>query len=336
MKKSTLPKVSILVAARNEAANIGRCIDSLLRLEYPIEQLEILIGDDASEDQTAEIIKYFALQNPHIQLISIRGNIHQQKGKSNVLAQLALKASGEYLFFTDADIAVPPTWIRAMLEAFDEQDGIISGCTNIEGTHWLSRFQAIEWLNAQATITWLSERNIPVTGVGNNMAVRQEAYRQVGGYENLPFSITEDYQLFRVILEKGWQFKNLYTTEVLAASQPMLSLKALMIQRKRWLYGALRAQWYLQGVFYAQALFLPLFLAVWLLSGYAFALSLLATKLLVESVLIGRAIVKIGQHHLLKWLPIFEIYYVFLNFAMLIYYYLPVPTQWKGRHYEHL
>lgn len=336
MKTATLPHISILVAARNEAPRIGRCLDALAQLNYPTDKLQILVGDDASEDETATVVADYTRLYPHIQLIRIQTRIAQQRGKSNVLAQLAQVASGEYLFFTDADIAVPSQWLLEMLAYFNEKTAIVSGCTTIVGHNWLARFQAIEWLNAQASITWLARRKLPVTGVGNNMAVRTDAYRSIGGYESLPFSITEDYQLFRELLRNGWDFDNVYHPAVLAESEAMQTLQDLMRQRKRWLQGALQAQWYLQALFYGQALFLPcLLLLTWGLGPTVALLGWLG-KIGIESIIMGRALRQIRRQSLLKWLPLFGIYYVFLNFAMLINYYLPTPTQWKGRQYSNL
>ncbi|WP_262489953.1 glycosyltransferase [Hymenobacter sp. AT01-02] len=66
------PRVSILIAARNEEATIERCLTALSRLNYPPEQLEILIGDDASTDNTAAIVAAFIANKPQFRLLSIR------------------------------------------------------------------------------------------------------------------------------------------------------------------------------------------------------------------------------------------------------------------------
>ena len=63
--------VTVLVPARNEEANISKCLDSLLNQNYPSDKLEIVVIDDDSEDSTAEIVNDYAAQHSIIRLISL-------------------------------------------------------------------------------------------------------------------------------------------------------------------------------------------------------------------------------------------------------------------------
>ena len=101
-----LPRVSILIAARDEEAALPRCLASLRALQYPAELLEILVGDDASTDGTAAVAEA-AMQGfgGHFRVVPIIGNMGQARGKANVLAHLAHAAATDYFFITDADIS---------------------------------------------------------------------------------------------------------------------------------------------------------------------------------------------------------------------------------------
>jgi cellulose synthase/poly-beta-1,6-N-acetylglucosamine synthase-like glycosyltransferase len=66
-----LPHISIWVACRNEEDNIAGCLNSLLQLDYPVNRIQILVGNDQSTDKTAEIVLQFTQEHPHIQLINI-------------------------------------------------------------------------------------------------------------------------------------------------------------------------------------------------------------------------------------------------------------------------
>ena len=59
IENSPLPKVSILIAAKDEEANVARCLNSLLKLSYPLDKMEILIGNDASEDKTLMLLRQY-------------------------------------------------------------------------------------------------------------------------------------------------------------------------------------------------------------------------------------------------------------------------------------
>ena len=109
-----LPRISIFIAARNEEAALPRCLASVRALSYPAHLLEVLVGDDASTDRTRAVTEA-AMQGfaGHFQVVTITDTLGQARGKANVLAHLAHLATTDYWLLTDADIAVPPTWVAA-------------------------------------------------------------------------------------------------------------------------------------------------------------------------------------------------------------------------------
>lgn len=327
-----MKKVSILIAARNEADNILSCLQSVAALKYPSEHLQVLIGDDASEDITAALIDEFIRDKPHFNRIEIRPATALLKGKTNVLAQLAQRANGEFLFFTDADIEVPAGWIENMLPYFKSKVGIVTGITSIKGGGFLGLMQALEWLFYLSFMRFFSLFGMPVTAMGNNMAVSRQAYNAVGGYEKVGFSVTEDYALFRAVLAKGFQFVQLFDRRVLTLSKPIPTYAQLLIQRKRWMYGAISLPWGQRIGVYVNALFLPFMLilgivlpkvAFWILFFYILWVCTWLVSLLNW----------LQQPQLFIGVPFFWLYHVFTNFAMLINFYARKNTVWKGREY---
>lgn len=139
-------EVSVLLAARNEEHNIKKCLQSLSELDFPINKIEILIGDDDSDDQTAEIIQSFILDKPQFVYFRISENVSGLKGKANVLAQLSKKAQGKYFLYCDADITVPVTWVSSMLSHFEGNTGVVVGLTRMKKINLLSDFLSLEWL----------------------------------------------------------------------------------------------------------------------------------------------------------------------------------------------
>ena len=92
-----LPSLSIIVPARNEAANLRRLLPTLTNLVYPGE-IELIVVDDSSTDQTALIAQSFGAQVVHLD-----GLPSGWSGKTHACHQGALAAKGEWLLFTDAD-----------------------------------------------------------------------------------------------------------------------------------------------------------------------------------------------------------------------------------------
>ncbi|MFD1139851.1 glycosyltransferase [Larkinella insperata] len=325
---------SILIAARNEETTILHCLQAVERLRYPPDRFEVLIGNDQSEDQTGALVTNFIRDKPHFRLVSITERVGQQAGKANVLAQLAHHARGAVLLFTDADCEVPPDWIQGMLRPFrDEKTGILTGCTQILGRNGFEKLQAVDWFYGQYLIKQLTDLGIPVTAMGNNMAVRRTAYDAVGGYESLPFSIVEDYQLFTEVVGQRFFFAQRFDREVLATTRPLPTVQSWLHQRKRWMMGALQLPAYFIVLFCLQLLFYPflLFLAFWLPGT---ALILWGVKFGVQSAQLLWILNRFRRWDLLPYLIGYEFYLHIGYFVSLVYYLLPTQVVWKGRTYS--
>ena len=324
--------ISILIAARNEEANILACLEAVARLDWPAGDLEVWIGNDQSEDGTAALVAEFIRDKPHFHLLDITANAGTARGKSNVLAQLAARATGDYFFFTDADVRVPPSWIRAMLAAWGRRVGIVNGVTLVAGEGLAARLQAIEWTYALSLMRRFAARKIPITAMGNNMMTTREAYLSTGGYQRLSFSITEDYQLFRHILTRGFGFRQAFEPGVLAFTAPAESLRHLLQQRKRWMTGAMQLPWYQKLFVFAEALLVPALVALCFYNPLvAMGLFVLRAALIVGEVY--GALRTLGQPGRFRDVWPYLPYHFLIVTANVLYYLLPVPVVWKGRKY---
>ncbi|MCU0416826.1 MAG: glycosyltransferase [Cytophagaceae bacterium] len=326
------PQVSILVAARNEEDTIGSCLQALTQVDYPSHLLTIYIGNDQSTDGTSSIVEQWQQRNPSIRLIQITENIGTARGKANVLAQLAKATTAPYLFITDADIQVPTTWVRSMLAAFKEGDGIVSGSTIVEGNGFLAQVQKMDWSYAFGMVYVVSEKGFPVSAVGNNMCIRRTAYEATGGYEALSFSITEDLELFLATLKKGFGYRQLMQADVVAISRPQASWRNLLHQRKRWLTGALRVPPILLFFLVLQALFFPMLLAL-LYWKPGVAVVFYSTKTLLQYGFLYDVYRRIQRRFKLRDIVYFEGYSYLFPLVLIGYQLWPGKIEWKGRTY---
>lgn len=106
--------VSILIPARNEATNIGNILSDLKQM--PDKSIgEIIVFDDLSEDDTAEIVLKHALEDPRLRLIRSSSLPEGWVGKSHGCHHLAQEAKGDYLLFLDADVRVQPAFVDRAL-----------------------------------------------------------------------------------------------------------------------------------------------------------------------------------------------------------------------------
>jgi cellulose synthase/poly-beta-1,6-N-acetylglucosamine synthase-like glycosyltransferase len=333
MSLTLSPFISILVAVRNEEATILRCLQALDKLEYPTKRLEVLIGDDASEDNTALLIKEFMADKPHFHYFLIDRNLGKARGKANVLAQLAHQSEGDYLFFTDADVQVSPEWLESISFFTDKQVGVLNGCTLVEGKHLFEQMQCLDWALMQELIYILAQFRVPLTAMGNNMAVSREAYEAAGGYENLSFSLTEDFALFQAIVTKGFDFKNDSSEERVAYTLGVQKISEWLQQRKRWMQGAVRLPWYLVSLLFIQALFLPILL-VMSYFNVRLALGIGVLSVVTQGVVLARVLSRAGRIDLLKYFLFYQIFSWIMGVCVVFYYLLPVKIKWKGRTYS--
>lgn len=327
-----LPKVSILIAARDEARNIVRCLQAIDSQNYPRQKLQILIGDDDSTDGTAALVQGFIKGKPHFRLLPIRTQLAGLQGKTNVLAQLAHEADGAFLLITDADVCLPATWVAAMLAQFGPHTGVVTGVTTVGGQDLFARMQALDWVVNIYAAHRFSERGIPITAIGNNMAVTREAYEATGGYEKVGFSLTEDFALFMEIVRRGYGFRNLFQADVLAVSQPVDTWRQLFRQRKRWMTGAFQLQWFIVLGLVLQAFYVPVMLMV-MFFNWKISLSIIVLKWLCHMVFVRFVFNKIRQRTSFIELLVFEWYSEFMNFLYLMHYCFSAKTHWKGRQY---
>jgi cellulose synthase/poly-beta-1,6-N-acetylglucosamine synthase-like glycosyltransferase len=332
IERKEWPMISVLVAARNEEHSIIRCLEALANQDYPTGNIEILIGNDQSEDQTHDTVAAFIKDKPQFKLFHIEEEWGSAAAKANVLAQLAHQAKGSYFLFTDADIQVNPEWARTMVTASHTTTGVATGVTLVEGYKVFDKLQAIDWCYAMAMIKVLEQQGKPVTAMGNNMIVHREAYFATGGYEQLPPSIVEDLQLFQHIIKKGWGFQQHYDRSVAALSLPVPGFGAWMQQRKRWMKGAMQLSWPLRLSLFSQVAVYPLLLLLFIWYPWA-GLLIFAAKALVQWLTIDEALRRLDRRDLRKYVVWYELYTPLMYLTLVVYYFMPTQTLWKGRKY---
>lgn len=326
------PRISILIAARNEEININSCLKAVLTQAFPSEQYEVWVGDDNSTDQTADIIKELQQLHSNLYLLPIDKNSSGLVGKANVLSQLAAVAGGEILLITDADVVVPYTWVKSYSTQFNDATHMISAVVALTGTSIFAKLQNADWLNYMAKCNISSNNGQPVTAVGCNMGIRASTYRAIGGYERIPFSITEDYELFRAVMSAGYSFKNLLDQDVLAFTNPVESFQELLKQRRRWLTGSFRQNWRYILAFNLNCLLLPSLILLAFMVNPLIPFGILIIKW-ARKILFLRGVFNKLKIKLNIGIVLFTPYEMLCNVVFMFFQFIPSPVEWKGRKY---
>lgn len=327
-------KVSILLAVRNEEANLLRCLNALNSLNFNHNNLEILIGNDDSSDNSESIINSFIHDKPQFKLLNISRSTSVAKGKANVLAQLAQIANGDYFFITDADIEVQPDWISAMLAHVGENTGIVTGYTEVEGNFLLAKLQNLDWTFAQALMKIFFDSNKPLTAMGNNMLVTKEAYLATGGYETIPFSITEDYALFKKVQYLDFECVQVVNNHVKVKTLALNKFSEVINQRKRWLLGIINSlPWYLASLLFIQIMYIPM-LCYLAFTNPGYLIYAFWVKLIIQSLFFTIISKSIKSKISIISFLLFDFYSFYLSISTVISLIIFSTVVWKGREYD--
>ncbi len=333
IKEEEYPSATVIVAARNEEKIILRCLRSLDKLIYPDGKLEIILVDDNSADATGKIIDEFIAGKNKFKKIVTKKEIGRLKGKTNALATALEIASGEIILTTDADCAVLPTWAYTTASYYQKDVAVVNGFTTQEASNSFSGMQSIDFIYLLSVAAGAINLNFPISCIGNNMSFRRQAYKEVGGYENLPFSVTEDFNLLKAISElKKYKIIFPLNWENLVTSLPCGDFKSLYRQKKRWSVGGLGIPF--RGYFVLVLGFItnlcvfisPLFFsAVWLY--------LAVFKVAIDYFFLFPVHSSLGVRKNLKYFLTFEVYYTLYVVAIPFILSFSRKVIWKGREY---
>jgi chlorobactene glucosyltransferase len=198
-------RVSAIIAARNEEANIARCVRSLANQR---RTREIIVADDNSEDRTGAILEDLKHEIPQLQSIRLEALPAGWLGKAYALATAAKRAQGEWLLFTDADTEHLPGSLATLLErASSRQVDLLSLSPGQQTSTWWEK-ALIPLVYVRLTRLYrFEEVNDPHSAAaaanGQYILIRRMAYERVGGHEAVRSSILEDVELARLVKASG-------------------------------------------------------------------------------------------------------------------------------------
>jgi chlorobactene glucosyltransferase len=213
------PTVSILVPARNEERCIGGCIQSLLEQDYPL--YEVIALDDQSNDGTLAILEQIASSQPRLKVLAGTPPPEGMLGKNWACAQLAYQSQADLLLFTDADTVFKPQSLRLIVSMMlCQQADLLTGFPRQRVHTWGERLLVpfFSWAVLCFIPLWLAYRlRVPAlsSAVGQMMLFRREAYRKIGGHENLGTVIVEDLVLARRIKAAGLHWRVMNVTDLI-------------------------------------------------------------------------------------------------------------------------
>ncbi len=206
--RSPLSLVSVIVPARDEERNIGRCVEALLAQTYP--SLEIIVVDDNSTDSTPQILSALSRDDQRLRIVPGRPLPSGWAGKPHALSQGADQARGAWLCFVDADTFAAPQLIASTLAVAEQQNVDLLSILTAQTLQTFWERVLLPLVFTAISVGYPGERvNDPdqpdAIANGQFILIRRETYESVGRHAAIRDSIVEDRDLARMVKNQGYR-----------------------------------------------------------------------------------------------------------------------------------
>ncbi|MFH1125645.1 MAG: glycosyltransferase family 2 protein [Candidatus Altiarchaeota archaeon] len=234
IKNNELPYVTIQLPTYNESV-VLRCAESCLRMSYPKNRYEIIIGDDSTDPEVSKLIDEFSSRHSDMVKVTRRGtNTGFKPGNLNYMLK---HSKGDILVIFDSDFTAPKDFLRRIVQPFLEDDKVagvqVEWDFMNEKTNYISKLSStllvfyytiIVPINSMAGVPFL---------FGSGEAVRKDVLLKLGGWNES--SRTEDTEYSVRLFKEGYTIR--YLSDLKVNGEVPYTLNGLMSQQKRWAFG---------------------------------------------------------------------------------------------------
>jgi len=331
---SSKEPVSVVICAKNEYENLRKNLPLILEQDYP--DYEVVLVDDASEDDTAYLLRELAKTHSHLKVVTIRDNVNFFSGKKFPLSIGIKSAKNDILLLTDAD-CVPESnkWIEQMQSGYGKDVDIVLGYGRYEKKNSflniLIRFDTIH-----IVIQYLSFAlsGIPYMGVGRNLSYRKKMFYRMNGFQSHYMLKSGDDDLFINQAAKSRNVNIEISSESQTLSIPKLTFKEWFAQKKRHLSTSSHYKFkhkFLLGLYYFTQL--SFYILAVLMLGFATNIiivsGLIVLRLASQIFIFKKCLNRLNEKYLLLTLPLIEMILLILNPFMALANLVNKENKWK-------
>lgn len=337
-QKKQTPKhepVSVVICAKNEAENLKKFLPSIITQDYP--DFEIVLINDASYDDTLEVMEHFEENHKNIKIVNVRNN-EAFWGNKKYAITLGIKAAqNPYLLFTDADCtAVSKNWISEMTSHFNDKKSIILGygAYTKNKKSLLNKLIRFETLVTAIQYFSFAILKIPYMGVGRNLAYTKDEFFNANGFNEHIKIPSGDDDLFinQVATRKNTSIcvsKNSFTTSI-----PKTTFKDWFKQKRRHVTTAkhykLIHKILLTCIYCGRFLFWGLAITLFALAyNWQIVCALVLFRLIIQYIVFGISAKKLGETDVLLFLPFLEVFLIISQLTIFINNLISKPNHWK-------
>lgn len=327
--------ISVIVCAKNEEENVKNFIPLLAEQDYP--QFEIVLIDDASSDETLEILEEYEKKYSNIRLVKVENN-EAFWGNKKFALTLGIKAAKyEYLLFTDADCyAVSKDWITKMSSQFTQQKTIVLGYGAYEkiAGSFLNKIIRFETLLTAIQYFGWAKSGKPFMGVGRNMAYKREEFFRVRGFMDHMKIRSGDDDLFINQAANGKNTTVCFAQDSFTYSKPKTTFKDWFTQKRRHVSTAGHYKFFDKfqlAVFFLSQFFFFILAIILLAFQYQWIIvaGLIGFRYLFSWLTLGFAAGKLKEKDVMYFYPFIEIVLIFTQLNVFISNTFSKPVHWK-------
>ncbi len=229
----SFPRVTVAIPVWNEEKTILSTIECILNLDYPPDRVEIIVVDDKSSDNTADVVKRFISKHKNISLVMHEKN----KGKAGAVNTALEKAKGEFFWVYDADSYSSKNLLKNLVSRFyekgNEDVGAVVAITLIKNQgNVIEKMQRLEYVMT-AFMRKLTG-TIDTLHITNALSLfRTNILKKVGGFDE--GNLTEDFEIAMRLRSRGYRVimceRGNFHTRIPG------TIKKMWMQRVRWFRG---------------------------------------------------------------------------------------------------
>jgi cellulose synthase/poly-beta-1,6-N-acetylglucosamine synthase-like glycosyltransferase len=302
-------KVSVIIPARNEAAHIQNCLLSLFSQSYPHVYTDILVVNDFSTDETADLVTKFGDKCRLLNLSDYLADPVNSYKKKAIETGID-HSSGELIICTDADCTMGKDWILSLVSAYQKENSVfIAAPVKIipDGSK-LSVFQTLDFISLQGITGAAVSKNLYPMCNGANLAYSRKVFNAVGGFTDIDHIASGDDMLLLKKIQSSFPGRSGYVKDPRAVVSTVSAgnIRTFFNQRIRWAskishYNHPATFITLAWVYLLNLLLLFLFFACFFYGHWKWLLLLIVCKTISEYFFVSKVAGFFSQQSLMKY-----------------------------------
>lgn len=327
--------ISVIICAKNEAENLKVFLPSIIEQDYPV--FEIVLINDASNDDTLDVIDHFAKLHSNIKVVDVKG-IEAFWGNKKYALTLGIKAAkNDFLLFSDADCKpLSKNWIKEMSSHFSNEKSLVLGYgayAKVKNS-FLNKLIRFETLITALNYFSFAKFGLPYMGVGRNLAYTKKEFFDANGFINHIKVRSGDDDLFVNQIATSKNTVICFSNESFTESVPKITFGAWIKQKRRHVstakhYKIKHKVWL--ALLYISNLLFWLFAIILLanLFSWKMVLGLFIFRIIMQYVILGMTSKKLNETDLWILIPFLEIFLIITQLTIFMNNLISKPNHWK-------